>query len=286
MTSANSVTLLAYCPDQKGLNAAITAFIAQNNGNILQLDQHVDADDRVFFLRIEWDLDGFAIPRAELPAAFAPLAAQFGMTWELKFSQDEHRLALFVSKQSHCLYEVLSRWQSGEWRVQIPLVVSNHPDLQDVVHKFGINFHVFRMTADNKPAQEEKQIKLLRDHDINLVVLAKYMQILSDGFINQFPNQIINIHHSFLPAFVGAKPYHAAHERGVKITGATCHYVTAELDAGPIIEQDVSRFNTKDSVKDLIRKGKDIEKIVLARGIYHHLNHHILVYKNRTVIFR
>ncbi len=282
MTSA---ILLISCPDQRGLIASVTAFILAQQGNIIALDQHVDAAENVFFMRLEWSLDGFTIPRAEIAAQFQPLADQFKMTFALHFSDEAPRLALFVSKQSHCLYDILSRWHSGEWRVQIPLIVSNHAALQPVAQQFNIPFVQFDVNKDNKPAQEVAQIALLREHEIELVVLARYMQILTGEFVEAFPNRIINIHHSFLPAFIGAKPYHAAHARGVKIIGATSHYVTADLDAGPIIEQETIRVNHKDSIEDLVRKGQDVEKLVLARAIWYHLRRQVLVYKNKTVIF-
>lgn len=283
--STQSATLLISCPDRKGLVAAVTDFIARNDGNILHLDQHVDAAENVFFMRVEWDLDGFAIPRDEVKAAFAPVAESFNMTWEARFSDHVPRMALFVSKESHCLYDILSRVQSGEWRVEIPLIVSNHPDLGTVAEKFSIPYFVVPVNKDNKPEAEARQIELVEQHQADFVVLARYMQILSEGFVACYPNRIINIHHSFLPAFAGAKPYQRAHSRGVKIIGATSHYVTAELDAGPIIEQEVIRVNHRDSADDLVRKGKDVEKLVLARAIRYHLQNQVLIYNNKTVIF-
>jgi formyltetrahydrofolate deformylase len=281
----SSATLLISCPDRKGLVAAVTDFLYKHNGNILQLDQHVDAGESAFFMRVEWDLGGFAIPRDEINAKFGEIAAPFQMTWQLHFSTTIPRMAIFVSKQPHCLYEILSRYQSGEWRVEIPLVISNHADLQGIAHRFGVNFHHFPVTKDDKPQVESAQLDLLAKHRIDLVILARHMQIVSPDFIAHYPNRIINIHHSFLPAFVGAKPYHSAHARGVKLIGATSHYVTAELDAGPIIEQDVVRVNHRDTVEEMIRKGKDVEKLVLARAIRHHLLNQVLVYNNKTVIF-
>jgi len=274
-----------YCPDARGINSALTRFISERNGNIVDYDQHVDEEPGIFFVRIEWALDGFALPPAELAAAFRPLADTFGMNWTLTFSAVRPRLALFVSKQPHCLYDLLARWRGGEWSADIPLIVSNHPDLEPVARQFGVEFRVFPITAENKASQERAEIALLREQGIDLVVLARYMQVLSEDFVAAFPNRILNIHHSFLPAFVGARPYHAAHARGVKLIGATSHYVTGELDRGPIIVQEVSRVSHKDSVADLIRKGKDLEKIALARALWHHLNHKILVYSNKTVIF-
>lgn len=279
-------TLLISSPDRRGLVAAITDFIFRRNGNILHLDQHVDTEHNVFFMRVQWDLAGFEIAKEKIASAFAPLADQYHMTWRVNFSDEIQRMALFVSKEDHCLYDLLSRWQSGELCVEIPLIISNHSTLGHIAEKFGIPFHVFAITKDNKSEQEQAQIDLLKAHQIDLVVLARYMQIVTATFIAQFPNRIINIHHSFLPAFPGAKPYHQAYERGVKIIGATSHYVTPDLDAGPIIEQDVARVDHRDSVQEMVRKGKDLEKTVLARAIWAHLGHRVLVYNNKTVVFR
>ncbi|HEX2619527.1 MAG TPA: formyltetrahydrofolate deformylase [Phototrophicaceae bacterium] len=281
----DSAILLISCPDQRGLVAAVTDFIFTNGGNILYLDQHVDAEAGVFFMRVEWDLSAFLIQPHELRSAFDFVARRFQMTWDLHFSDMLPRMAVFVSKQSHCLYDILSRWQSGEWRVEIPLIIGNHPDLKTAANQFGLPFHEFQITKDNKAQQEAAQIALLQTHNIDFVVLARYMQILSADFVTQYPNRIINIHHSFLPAFAGAKPYHAAYARGVKIIGATSHYVTADLDAGPIIEQNVMHVNHKDSVKELIRKGQDVEKLVLSQAIWHHIQRRVLVYNNKTVVF-
>ncbi len=280
-----AATLLISCPDREGLVAAVTQFIASNDGNILHLDQHVDQQENVFFMRVEWDLARFRYSPDEVANAFAPIAERYAMNWAIHLSQNVPRMAVFVSKEAHCLYEILARYRAGEWAVEIPLIVSNHPTLQDVAAQFGIPFHVIPVTKDDKRQQEDKQIALLQEHGVDLVVLARYMQILSADFVAQFPNRVINIHHSFLPAFPGAKPYHMAYSRGVKIIGATSHYVTADLDAGPIIEQDTVRINHKDSVDDLVRKGKDVEKLVLARAIRFHLQNQVLVYNNKTVIF-
>jgi len=284
-TAPDSATLLISCPDRQGLVATITDFIFKHQGNILHLDQHVDVQENVFFMRVEFDLTNFTISHNAIMNEFQPIAEQFDMDWKLKFSDDVQRMAIFVSKQSHCLYDVLSRWQSGEFKVEIPLIISNHPNLENVAQQFGIPYHVFPMKKETKREQEEKQHQLLQEHNVDFIVLARYMQIVTDDFIKPYPNQIINIHHSFLPAFIGAKPYHQAYARGVKIIGATSHYVTADLDAGPIIEQDVARVTHKDSVKDMIRKGKDLEKTVLSRAIYYHLQHRILAYNNKTVVF-
>lgn len=275
-----------HCPDQKGIVAKVTEFLSENNGNIVYLEQHVDHQEGIFFMRLEWDLEKFAIPENKIADYFNTLIAQrYGMTWSIQFSGQTPRMAIFVSKMSHCLFDMLARYQAGEWDVQIPLIVSNHPDMEPVAKQFGIDYHCLSVDASNKKEQETKQLKLLKDYKIDFVVLARYMQVLSEDFIKQYPNKIINIHHSFLPAFPGAKPYHSAYERGVKIIGATSHYVTTDLDAGPIIEQDVARINHTDEIKNLIRKGQDLEKIVLSRAVYAHLQRKILVYKNRTVIF-
>lgn len=280
-----SAILLISCPDRQGLVAAITDFIARHNGNILHLDQHVDVQENVFFMRVEWDLSRFEIARGMIAARFGEIAAPFNMTWDLHFSDDVPRMAIFVSKESHCLYDILYRHQSGEWRVDIPVIVSNHPAMGALADKFGIPYRVTPVNKDNKAETEQTQLQILSEFNIDFVVLARYMQIISENFVNHYPNRIINIHHSFLPAFAGAKPYHRAHGRGVKIIGASSHYVTAELDAGPIIEQDIMRVNHRDSVEDLVRKGKDVEKLVLSRAIRYHLNHQVLVYNNKTVIF-
>ncbi len=282
---SSTVTLLISCPDRQGLVAAVTAFIAQHHGNILHLAQHVDQTQGVFFMRVEWELSSFDLPRDEITAAFAKVAQPLGMTWTIQYSDVRPRMAIFVSKQAHCLYELLSRWQAGEWQVDIPLIISNHRDLAGVAAQFGIRYMVFPMTPETKAAQEKEQIALLREHHIDLIVLARYMQIVSPDFVGAFSNRIINIHHSFLPAFIGDRPYHKAYERGVKMIGATSHYVTADLDAGPIIEQDIVRVDHRDTIDDLVRKGRDIEKLVLARAVRAHLLHQVLVYNNKTVVF-
>lgn len=282
---ADSAILLISCSDRRGLVAAVTDFISNNNGNILHLDQHVDSEQNVFFMRVEWDLNGFALERDMIHAAFRPISERFDMTWRLRFSQDRLRMAVFVSKQSHCLHDILARWHSGELRADIPFIASNHPKLETVASTYGIPFKRYPITKENKQAQEQAQLQMLGDNQIDIVVLARYMQIVTEQFVAAYPNRIINIHHSFLPAFAGAKPYHRAYERGVKIIGATSHYVTPDLDAGPIIAQGVTNVSHKDSVSDMIRKGKDLEKTVLARALWHHLQHRILVYNNKTVVF-
>ena len=264
----------------------MTEFIFKNGGNILHLAQHVDTEKGVFFMRLQWDLDGFSIPGDKVGEYFQTLvAARFDMHWQLYFSERVPRMAIFVSRLSHCFHDLLARYESGEWQVEIPLIISNHPDMQPIAERLGIEFHCLPVNKENKQAQEEKQLELLQQHQIDFAVLARYMQILSDDFIQEYPQKIINIHHSFLPAFPGARPYHSAHERGVKIIGATSHYVTAELDAGPIIEQEVVRVTHEDSVQDLVRKGRDLEKVVLSRAVWNHLQRNILVYDNRTVVF-
>lgn len=281
----DSATLLISCPDRQGLVASITDFIFKNEGNILHLDQHVDVENNIFFMRVEWDLATFKIWRKDIATTFSPIAESYGMIWQLHFNDSKPRMAIFVSKQSHCLYDILSRWQSGEFHVDIPLIISNHPNLESIAQQFDIPYHIFKISKATKPQQEQLQLDLLHDHNIDFVVLARYMQILSENFVAHYPHRIINIHHSFLPAFIGAKPYHQAYARGVKIIGATSHYVTPNLDAGPIIEQDVTRVTHKDSVNDMIRKGKDLEKSVLSRAIWHHLQNRILAYNNKTVVF-
>ncbi len=281
-----SAILLIHCPDKKGLVSAITEFIFKNEGNILYLDQHVDAEQKVFFMRIEWDLANFSIPENKIGEYFHTLIGEkFEIQSQLYFSDQTPRMAIFVSKMSHCLHDILSRSQSGEWNVEVPLIISNHPDLEPIAKNFDIDFHHVPVTKDTKKKAEKTQLDLLKQYNIDFVALARYMQILSDDFVSHYPNKIINIHHSFLPAFPGAKPYHSAYERGVKIIGATSHYVTAELDAGPIIEQSVVRVTHKDNIDDLVRKGRDLEKVVLSQAIWHHLKRHILVYGNRTLIF-
>ena len=280
-----TAVLLLSCRDQKGLVAATSDFIYRNDGNIVHADQHVDAEAGLFLQRIEWELAGFGIDRAGLADAFRPIAEKFGMQWELHFSDYVPRVAIFVSKLEHCLSDLLLRQRMGEFEAEIRLVISNHPDLQQFVESFGPEYQFYPITKDTKAEQEQKQIELLDAQRIDLVVLARYMQILSGQFVRRFQNRIINIHHSFLPAFPGGRPYHQAHERGVKIIGATSHYATEELDQGPIIEQDVVRVSHRDSVQDLIRKGKDLEKVVLARAVSLHLSHRILVYGNKTVVF-
>ena len=277
--------LLAHCPDQPGLVRAMASFVSENGGNIIQFDQHVDSLEGEFFMRVEWNLENFVIPRADLPVFIRALAEPRNMTWSLHFTDQRQRLALFVSKDSHCLYDLLSRHESGELDADIPLVLSNHETLRPAAERFGIPFHCIEVTRDAKAAAETTQRALMEEHGVDTIVLARYMQILSNDFSAAWPNRIINIHHSFLPAFPGAKPYHSAHARGVKIIGATSHYVTGDLDEGPIIEQDVIRVSHKHTVGDLIRQGRDLEKIVLARAVGWHVQRKVLAFNNKTVVF-
>ena len=283
MTTAK---LLLHCPDKPGILAEVTDFITVNKGNIIYLDQYVDHVENIFFMRIEWELRDFLVPQEKIEDYFRTLYGQkYEMDFRLYFSDVKPRMAIFVSKLSHCLFDMLARYTAGEWNVEIPLIISNHPDLQHVAERFGIPFYLFPITKETKEEQERKEMALLAKHKITFIVLARYMQVISEQMINAYPNKIINIHHSFLPAFVGAKPYHAAFQRGVKIIGATSHYVTTELDAGPIIEQDVVRITHKDTIEDLVNKGKDLEKIVLSRAVQKHIERKVLAYKNKTVIF-
>lgn len=285
-SSKNSAILLIHCPDKPGLVVTITDFIYNNGGNILYLDQHVDSERGVFFMRIEWDLEKFVIQREKIAEYFETLVgSRYAMTAQLHFSATKPRMALFVSKMAHCFYDLLARYECGELDVEIPLIISNHRDLQVATERLGIDYHHIEINQDNKAQQEARQKELLQQYDIEFIVLARYMQVLSDDFVRDYPHRIINIHHSFLPAFPGGRPYHSAYERGVKIIGATSHYVTAELDAGPIIEQDVVHVSHKDTVEDMVRIGRDLEKIVLARAVRHHVQHDLLVYENRTVVF-
>ncbi|MFQ5736938.1 MAG: formyltetrahydrofolate deformylase [Thermodesulfobacteriota bacterium] len=282
----NSAILLIQSPDRRGLVASVTEFLFANEGNIIDLDQHVDKQRQTFYMRVEWDLDAFTIPRERIGEAFAgAVADRFAMQWKLHFSDARPRMAIFVSKLPHCLYDILSRCQSGEWQVEVPLIISNHPDLEPVAKSFGMDYHTLPVTKENKREQERRQFALLDEHKVDFIVLARYMQILSPEFTERYPGRIINIHHAFLPAFPGARPYHSAYERGVKVIGATSHYVTPELDAGPIIEQDVVHVTHKDDVEELVRKGRDLEKIVLSRAVWYHLQRKILISGNRTILF-
>ncbi|MDD6622484.1 MAG: formyltetrahydrofolate deformylase [Candidatus Limisoma sp.] len=282
----NTAILRMHCPDQAGIITVITGFINENGGNIVYLDQYVDRNNGIFYMRIEWELDNFIIPKEKISDYFNTLYAQrYNMSFHISFTERVQRMAIFVSKMSHCIYDLLARYTAGEWDVEIPLIISNHPDLSVIGQQFNIPFEVIPITKENKAEQEAKEFELLERYNIDFIVLARYMQVLSEDFIARYPNRIINIHHSFLPAFIGAKPYHQAYERGVKLIGATSHYVTAELDAGPIIEQDIARISHKDSPAELVHKGRDLEKIVLSRAVEKHIQRKILTYKNKTIIF-
>ncbi len=285
LKSKESAILLLSCPDQKGIVAEVSSFIYQYQGNIITAEQHTDGSTGTYFMRIEWELEGFAIPKEEIGEAFKHLAKKFSMNWELCFSHTHHRAAIFVSKYNHCLYDLLLRNKAGELQMEIPLIISNHPDLEPVARNFGIKYMHFPIQKDTKASQEKKEIEVIKQHSVNLIILARYMQILSPHFIRSFPNRIINIHHSFLPAFIGAKPYHQAFSRGVKIIGATSHYVNENLDQGPIIEQDVARITHRNSVEEIIRKGKDLEKMVLSRAVKQHIENKVLVHENKTIVF-
>lgn len=282
----NTAILLIHCPDRQGILATVTEFLNKNNGNIIYLDQYVDRIEKIFYMRVEWELDGFAIPADKVKEYFDTLiASKLEMEYSIHFSKRIPRMAIFVSKMSHCLFDILSRYTAGEWDVEIPVIISNHKDLEPVAQRFDIEFQYIPVNNENKAEMEAKEVELLKQYKVDFIVLARYMQVLSADFVAKYPNKIINIHHSFLPAFAGAKPYHAAYERGVKIIGATSHYVTSELDGGPIIEQDVTRCSHIDTVERLVRKGRDLEKIVLSHAVFKHLQRKILVYKNKTVVF-
>jgi formyltetrahydrofolate deformylase len=280
--------MLLHCPDQQGIINEVTRFISDNRGNIVYLDQYVDIIDHRLFMRIEWELEDFLIPRGSIYEYINTMIAQkYDMVFKVYFSDVRPRMAIFVSKMSHCIYDLLARYKAGEWDVEIPCIVSNHEDMRFVAEQFDIPYYVLPVKKDHSNAAEveKAQMELLEKENVSFVVLARYMQIIGDNMIAAYPNHIINIHHSFLPAFIGAKPYHQAYERGVKIIGATSHYVTNELDAGPIIEQDVVRISHKDTPESLVAKGRDLEKIVLSRAVTKHIERKILTYKNKTVIF-
>ena len=283
--SSASAVLLISCPDRKGLVARITDFVYQHNGNILHSDEHIDEEANLFLMRVEWDLKDFQLPRDQVRQAFDPLARELNLDWQLRFSDRTIKCAVFVSKYDHCLSDLLFRYRAGELKADFSIVISNHPDLRYLAKYFEIDYRVFPLSEETKAAQESLILEELARRRVDFIILARYMQILSEEFVRHYKNGIINIHHSFLPAFAGPQPYHQAHRRGVKLIGATAHYVVAELDAGPIIAQDVSRISHRDSVKDLIRKGRDLEKVVLARAVRLHLENRVLVYGNKTVIF-
>lgn len=277
--------LLISCHDNRGITAAITGFVAQNNGNIIHADQHIDEQSNTFFMRIEWSLDGFAVGAEGIGAAFTPIASKFGMSWQLHFTGQKARMAIFVSRHLHCFYDLLARYRLGQLDCEIPLIISNHPDAAPIAKDFHIPYFEYPILRENKEEQERKQIDVIKQHNIDLIVLARYHQILTPAFVDMYKNRIINIHHSFLPAFAGKSPYQQAYQKGVKLIGATSHYVTAELDQGPIIEQDTVRISHRDSLKDLIQKGEELEKVVLNRALRWHLEKKILGYGNKTVVF-
>ena len=281
----NTATLLINCPDRKGLVAAIADFLYRHDANILHADQHQDAENNLFLMRVEFDLASFAIGTDSFAEYFMPIAQRFDMHWQLKASPKRPRMAIMVSQYDHCLADLLHRHQSGELACNIPLIISNHRDTERLAEFYGIQFQYVAVSKETKAEAEARQFALFDEHEIDLIVLARYMQILSPEFVRRYPERIINIHHSFLPAFIGARPYHRAFERGVKLIGATSHYVTEVLDEGPIIEQDIDRISHRDQVEDLIQKGRDLERIVLSRAVRWHIENRILLYANKTVIF-
>ncbi len=286
MTTPDSAVLRIHCTDQKGIVAQITEFIHDNGGNVLKLNQHVDHAENYFYMRLEWDLQGFSIPKGKIREYFATLiASKYGMHWVINFKQTIPRMAIFVSKYSHCFFDIMARWETKEWKVELPIVISNHEKLRVATERLGIEYHHIPIDKDNKLEQEDKQLDLLKKHKIDFIVLARYMQILSPKLVTEYKNHIINIHHSSLPAFAGANPYGKAFERGVKLMGATGHYVTNDLDEGPIITQDVIPISHRDSIADMKRKGKDIEKTVLANAIWAHLNYNVIAHNNKTIVF-
>jgi formyltetrahydrofolate deformylase len=286
----NSAILLVSCPDAKGEVATIADFVYRHGGNILHADEHADEESGLFLMRVEFDPKDLDIDLtdkdlAEFTKYFSPIAKKFRMNWRLAQSSHWPRMIILVSKYDHCLVDLLYRHRSGELACELPLIISNHPDNQAIADFYKIPYTVISITKDNKPRAEENIHSLIEAHEADFLVLARYMQILSNEFVNRYPQRIINIHHSFLPAFIGARPYHQAFERGVKLIGATSHYVTEVLDDGPIIEQDVVRVSHRDTVDDLIRKGRDLEKVVLSRAVRWHVENRVLLYGNKTVVF-
>jgi formyltetrahydrofolate deformylase len=281
----NSATLLITCPDAKGIVAAIADFLYQHNANILHADQHQDAENSLFLMRVEWDLKDFSLDEASFARAFEVIAKTYKMTWELKLSADKPRMAIMVSQYDHCLADLLHRYKNNELQCDISLIISNHLNAQKLAEFYGIPFFHIPVEKDKKKEAEAEQFALFDEYQVDFIVLARYMQILSEDFVKRYPQRVINIHHSFLPAFIGAKPYHRAFERGVKLIGATSHYVTEVLDEGPIIEQDIDRISHRDQVEDLIQKGRDLERIVLYKAVRWHIENRILIYGNKTVIF-
>ena len=283
--SDQTAVLLVTCPDAKGIVAALAQVLHGHGANILDADQHTDLVAGQFFQRIRFDLAELLTDRTSLETAIGEVAGRFGMDWRISYAGAVKRMAIFVSKYDHCLWDLLLRHRAGEYRCEIPVIVSNHTDLAPIAEQFGIRYEEFPITKDTKRAQEEREVALLEELGVDLLVMARYMQILSGEFVRHFPSRIINIHHSFLPAFMGSRPYHRAFERGVKLVGATAHYATTDLDEGPIIEQDVARTSHRDSVRDLIRKGRDLERTVLARAVRWHVEDRVAVYENKTVVF-
>jgi formyltetrahydrofolate deformylase len=281
----NSAILLVQCPDRKGLDAAIADFIYWHGGDILHFEQHQAGAERFYLARIEWDLTGFEFDLKDFPKWFTPIAEEFSIRWRITTSSHRPRVAIFVSKYDHCLVDLLYRQRNGELACEIPLIISNHADAKRHADFHGVPYHVIPVTKENKPQAEQQELDLLRENNIELIVLARYMQVLSTDFIRHFPQQIINIHHSFLPAFVGAKPHHQAFERGVKLIGATAHYVTEVLDDGPIIEQGVARISHRDRLEDLVEKGREMERVTLCRAVRWHIENRILLHGNKTIIF-
>ena len=285
LTMSGSAILLIHCPDQKGIVAAVSGFLHHHGANILHADQHQDNQHALFFMRVEWDLSDFGLDKLDFEREFAELASRFHMHWRVAYSASRPNVAIFVSKYEHCLMDLLYRHTNGELHSQISLIISNHESASKLAGFYNVPFHHVPVTQLNKQQAEKIQLDLLSEHGVELVILARYMQVLSPAFVTQFPERIINVHHSFLPSFSGARPYHAAHERGVKVIGATSHYVTEVLDEGPIIEQDVLRVSHRDQIEDLIQKGRDLERLVLCRAVQWHLNHRILSYGGKTVVF-
>lgn len=283
--ASKSAVLLISCPDRPGIMAETFGFLARHQGNVLQADNFGDPERNAFLMRVEWDLQHFDINMGDFSAHFARVAERFQMQWRVALSSHRPRMAILSSREDHCLADLLHRHQVGEMACEVPLVISNHPEAQPLAKFYGVEFHHVPMDKDNKPEAEARMLELLHSRNIDFIVLARFMQILSNAFIDQYPNRIINIHHSFLPAFVGAKPYHRAFERGVKLVGATAHYVTEDLDEGPIIEQDTMRVSHRDTLEMLLRKGRDLEKVVLSRAVRWHVENRILLYGNKTTVF-
>ncbi len=285
MMDQSTATLLLSCPDQTGIVAAVSGFIARHNGNILDADQYSIQPENMLFMRVEWDLNGFTLGRDELEGALAPLIQRFGMRWTIHFSDHIPKIAIFVSRHFYCFHDLILRHQMGEFKAQIPLIISNHKDIEPLTDFFGLSYRHYPITPESKKEQEEREIAEIEKEGIDLIVLARYMQVLSPDFVNRYPGRIINIHHSFLPAFAGGNPYRQAYDRGVKVIGATSHYVTEKLDEGPIIAQDVIKITHKDSVNTMKLKGKDLERSVLSKAVRLHLEHRIVVFGSKTIIF-